>query len=64
MTRVRRGGYVFVTWIGDHPPRHVHVYRDGRLLIKWDLEMRQTIVGTAGPRLRGIIAALQEEGRL
>jgi hypothetical protein len=64
MTRVRRGGYVFVTWVGDHPPRHVHVYRDGRLLGKWDLEQRQTIVGTAGPRLRDIIVALQEEGRL
>ena len=23
------GGYVFVTWKGDHPPRHVHVYSDG-----------------------------------
>jgi hypothetical protein len=64
MTRVRHGGYVFVTWIGDHRPRHVHIYRDGCLLVKWDLEMRRSIVGTAGPRLRGIIAALQEEGRL
>jgi hypothetical protein len=25
----RRGGYVFITWKGDHPPRHVHVYRGG-----------------------------------
>jgi len=64
MTRIRRGGYVFVTWVGDHPPRHVHVYRGGRLLIKWDLERRQTIVGTAGHRLRDIIVALQEEERL
>ena len=63
MRRIRRGAYVFVTWVGDHPPRHVHVYRGGRLLIKWDLERRQTMVGTAGPRLRDIIVALQEEGR-
>ena len=38
--KIRRGGYVFFTWKGDHPPRHVHVYRDGRLIVKWDLEER------------------------
>ena len=27
-----------MTWIGDHSPRHVHVYRDGKLVAKWDLE--------------------------
>src|SRR6185437_2549280 len=29
MGKVRRGRYVFVTWKGDHSPRHVHVYREG-----------------------------------
>jgi hypothetical protein len=24
--KIRRGGYVFLSWKGDHPPRHVHVY--------------------------------------
>jgi hypothetical protein len=28
MGRIRRGGYVFISWIGDHPPRHVQVYDD------------------------------------
>lgn len=37
MGKIRRGGYVFVTWKGDHAPRHVHVYRDGKLVVKWDL---------------------------
>jgi hypothetical protein len=23
--RVRRGGYIFIWWVGDHPPRPVHV---------------------------------------
>ena len=26
MGKVRRGGFVFLWWKGDHPPRHVHVY--------------------------------------
>ena len=34
MPKIRRGGYVFLTWKGDHSPRHVHVYRDGRLILK------------------------------
>jgi hypothetical protein len=28
MGKLRRGGFVFVTWIGDHGPYHVHVYED------------------------------------
>ena len=36
----RRGGYVFVTWKADHPPRHVHVYCEGKLVVKWDLDNR------------------------
>src|SRR4051812_32427997 len=32
MGRIRRGGYVFEWWIGDQPPRHIHVSdADGRL---------------------------------
>lgn len=38
MTKLRRGGCVLVTWKGDHSPRHVHVYRDGVFVLKWDLE--------------------------
>ena len=40
MSKVHRAGYVFLTWKGDHGPRHVHVYRGGRLVLKWDLVSR------------------------
>ena len=45
MGKERRGGYVFVSWIGDHAPRHVHVYRNGRLVLKWDLDHRKVMKG-------------------
>ncbi|MDZ7631543.1 MAG: hypothetical protein U5K74_09395 [Gemmatimonadaceae bacterium] len=64
MGKVRRGGYLFVTWIGDHPPRHVHVYRDGDLIVKWNLERHVPMVGRASARLRALIAALEREGVL
>ena len=64
MSKIRRGNYVFVTWVGDHSPRHVHVYRDGKLVVKWDLENRVAIKGQANRRIVRLIAELEEEGRI
>ena len=64
MAKIRRGGYVFVTWVGDHPPRHVHVYRDGRFVVKWDLDRGQAMEGSAPARVRKLLATLVEEGLL
>ena len=64
MGKVRRGGYVFITWKGDHTPRHVHVYRDGRFVVKWDLENRKTMKGAAPRSVVALIEALESEARL
>jgi len=63
MTKVRRGGYVLLTWSGDHPPRHFHVLRNGRLVLKWDLVRRRPLRGVAERRLVDLIDQLVEEGR-
>jgi hypothetical protein len=64
LTKIRRGGYVFLTWAGDHPPRHVHVLREGRLVVKWNLETSLVMQGYAQRRLVALIRQLQDEGRL
>ncbi len=64
MGKIRRGGYVFFTWKGDHPPRHVHVYRDGRLIVKWNLDLRIPITGEANACIRRLLAELEKEGLL
>ena len=64
MGKVRRGGYVFVTWKGDHPPRHVHAYRDGKLVVKWDLDNKKPMKGKAARRVLEIIEELEAEGLL
>jgi hypothetical protein len=64
MGKVRRGGYVFVTWKGDHSPRHVHVYRDGVLIVKWDLDHGQPMIGKVARRVRLLIEELEREGAL
>lgn len=64
MTKIRRGGYVILAWVGDHSPRHVHVYMDGEFVVKWDLDNWQAMKGAANARIRRILRELVEEGRL
>lgn len=64
MVKVRRGNYVFLTWAGDHSPRHVHVYRNSRLVVKWDLENWLPMEGKASRRLLKLIEQLNGEGYL
>lgn len=64
MGKHRRGGYVFITWKGDHPPRHVHVYRDTKLVVKWDLDNKVAMKGVASHLVLALIAELEAEGEL
>ena len=64
MGKIRRGGCVFVTWKGDHPPRHVHVYRNGKLLVKWDLDNQKPMKGKASRQVLASIRKLESEGLL
>ncbi|MBV8217928.1 MAG: DUF4160 domain-containing protein [Solirubrobacterales bacterium] len=64
MSRIRRGGFIFVTFVGDHAPLHVHVYRDSRLVVKWDLEHHQAMEGISTRTIVRLIEMLVEEGEL
>ena len=66
MGRVRRGGYIFDWWIGDHPPRHVHVSdSNGKLLGRVALENLEPLDDWNPPRkVVEIIRQLQAEERL
>lgn len=55
---------MFLSWVGDHSPRHVHVYRDGRLVVKWDLDHHQVMKGQITARIRRLIGELVQEGKL
>jgi hypothetical protein len=66
MGKVHRGGYVFEWWIGDHPPRHVHVSdSNGKLLGRVALETMRPLDDWKPPRkVVEIIEQLQQESRL
>jgi hypothetical protein len=57
---------VFLTRLGDHPPRHVHVFRDGKLVVKWDLEQGRPLDQDAPvpTRLKKMISRLSRDGRI
>ena len=64
MTKIRRSNYLFLTWKADHGPRHVHVYKDDKLVVKWDLIRQRPIKGVASRRTRELLREVQEEGLL
>jgi hypothetical protein len=64
VSKIRRGGYVFLCWKGDHAPLHVHVYRGGRLILIWDLEHDKAMKGWPDERVLSVIRDLRSEGRL
>lgn len=64
MGKLRRGGYIFVWWKSDHAPRHVHVYRDEKLIVKWDLDSGKAMKGHAPKRVIELIEELESEGLL
>jgi hypothetical protein len=64
VAKIRRANYVFLTWIGDHSPRHVDVYRDGKLVLKWNLDASVPMRGRPTAKLIRLIEALRKEGLL
>ncbi len=64
MTKIKRGNFVFLSWIGDHSPHHVHVYKEGKLVVKWDLENWMSMKGEATRRILDLILELRREGLL
>jgi len=42
----------------------VHVYRDGKLIVKWDLDNWQAMKGQTTTRITKLLKELVEEGML
>jgi len=66
MGRIRRSGYVVEWFIGDHDPRHVHVYDSkGRLSRPLALETPVGLEDWSPPdKLMLLIKDLKAEGKL
>jgi len=62
MGRLRRGNYIFVWYLSDHPPPHVHIYEKGREIAKYNLRDLCLIKGTVSKKLERILEELLKEG--
>jgi hypothetical protein len=64
MGKIRRSNYIFITWKGEHSPIHVHIYKDAKLVLKWDLDNNKAMQGKPTKKVLTLIRTLQEEGLL
>jgi hypothetical protein len=60
--RWKRSGVIVVLYSTDHEPRHVHVFEDGKRLLKFDLESWSVMEGTLTPKARRALDDLRQEG--
>ncbi len=62
MGRVKRGGYLIEWWMGDHLPKHVHVYKDGEFVAKISIPGFIVLRGKMTNRLKKILDDLLKKG--
>jgi len=60
----KAGGYVIRMYERDHPPLHVHVFRDGREVARFDVENRRFMDGSDSRHAGRIERALEQVGLL
>ena len=64
MGREKRGGYIIEWWMGDHDPKHVHVYKDGREVAKVVIPSLRLLSGKMNKKLKKIIKELLKENKI
>jgi hypothetical protein len=62
--REKRGGFLIEWWIGDHLPKHVHVYKNGKEVAKIEVPGLLVLKGKMDRKLKKIILELVKEKRI
>jgi hypothetical protein len=53
-----------VRYSTDHDPKHVHVFEDGKRVLKFNIEAWTVMEGDLTPKAKKALAALRKEGEL
>ena len=64
MSRWRRHGVIVVLYSTDHDPKHVHVFEDGKRLVKFNIENWTVMEGKLTAKARKALEALRQEGMI
>jgi hypothetical protein len=59
--RIKRGGYLFEWWMGDHYPKHIHIYKNRKEIAKIRIPEMIVLKGKVNKNLRKIIEKLINE---
>ncbi len=51
-----------VEYAYDHDPRHVHIYEDGKRLLKFNIDSWKVMEGKLTAKSKKALEALKEEG--
>jgi hypothetical protein len=62
VVRWKANGYDIRIYRTDHPPLHVHVFKDGRLVARYDLEERKFMDGSVKRHEGRVKKALAQVG--
>ncbi len=58
MGRIKRGGYLIEWWMGDHLPKHLHVYEKGKEIAKVRIPEMRVMTGKISKKLKKILNQL------
>ena len=62
MPRWKRNGVLIVKYLYDHPPQHVHIFEDGKRLLKFDVENWRVMEGRLTANAKKALESLRKEG--
>lgn len=62
MGRIKRGGYFMEWWVGDHLPKHIHIYWQDKPYAKVQIPGMRLKWGRMNRRLKKILLRLIKEG--
>jgi hypothetical protein len=58
----KAGGYVIRLYVRDHPPLHVHVFKESREVARYDLEGGRFLAGSEERHMGRVRRALRNAG--
>ena len=64
MGRIKRGGYIIEWWMGDHNPKHVHIYKAGKTVAKVEVPSLLVLSGKLNRRLLTLLKKLVESEKI
>jgi hypothetical protein len=62
MSRWKRLGIVVVQYLYDHDPRHVHMFEDGKRLLRFDVDHWEVMEGNLTSKASKALEMLRQEG--